>query len=683
MKKLKLFVMTFVAMFVAVVTVNAANVGVYGNPAKTAAEIVEALGGDSYAEASGNTVTLKQSIDNFPDLFIGSTSEPIILDLGSYNIKLQDDCQIALWGDANLTIKGTGSISNNREYPTIQLYATGNYLTVDGPTIENKYTTAIGPGGLITGGAIGSDLNTSAQNDKANTIEIKSGIVKGTQGINLNTNGTGKLIVSGGTIEGTVGAAVVVNGNTTGNVNATITGGTIKSNDNDGIGLAVHGRTITTVDGGKFTGWAGIYATSNGDITINKAEVTGTQYGVDGVDNSTIVINGGNITGAEAGVYSQGKTVDVKNGTIDGRYGVVAYDGVKTTISGGEITGDAAAVAGNGSDPSADTTINVTGGSLKGGIVGIYHPQKGKLNISGDAIIEGKSGIVARQGDVAITGGKIKATGTGDNITIGDAKDEGDTSGRVQLPSGVAVIVDNTEAGYEDEAKVTIDGGEFESKKEPLLTYGDEENLNKDIIVTFGSFDQDVALKYLDTDVEQSENGVVGKVSDITFDKPKSGSIKLPKNAAKGESVMATVTPDKGYEIAEIKILNEAGEELPFEAIKTGFIFTMPEGAVTVKVSFKKVQYDIVVEEDGKESTLTTDAGTTLKDLLDNYKGATGFKDKDGKDLDLDTPVQDGMYLVVVKESPNTLDNILTYISVAVLSLGFVGFTTRKVLKRN
>ncbi len=166
----------------------------------------------------------------------------------------------------------------------------------------------------------------------------------------------------------------------------------------------------------------------------------------------------------------------------------------------------------------------------------------------------------------------------------------------------------------------------------------------------------------------------------VNIEKTENGTVSTDKAVAKkGEEVTITYKGNEGYKAIEVIVTDANGKDVPVKVNK----FTMPDSEVTVKVIFEKIQYDIVVEEDGKETTLTVDAGTTLADLLENYKDATGFKNKDGKNLDLDTLVEADMHLVVVKEAPETLDNILTYVGMAIISLGVVGFTTRKALKRN
>lgn len=189
--------------------------------------------------------------------------------------------------------------------------------------------------------------------------------------------------------------------------------------------------------------------------TVKDAVVSGYQGGK--VSSPTIAIsvfNGGNLT-LESGkvestsnyaIRSQGNVwkqneddinsvVTIKNGYVIGREGGVGAigRGAIVNIDGGVIEAtDNAAVAGNGTNDDTyyfgGTTINITGGNIVGHIIsagyiacGIYHPQDGVLNISGETIYaDGGVGVLMRGGTMNMTGGDIVATGTASG-KVGDA----------------------------------------------------------------------------------------------------------------------------------------------------------------------------------------------------------------------------------------------------------------------
>ena len=69
--------------------------------------------------------------------------------------------------------------------------------------------------------------------------------------------------------------------------------------------------------------------------------------------------------------------------------------------------------------------------------------------------------------------------------------------------------------------------------------------------------------------------------------KTDNGSVSVsPKNAAAGVTVTVTVTPDKGYTIETLTVLDKDGKELKLTEKNGKYTFTMPAGKVEVKVTF-------------------------------------------------------------------------------------------------
>ncbi len=277
--------------------------------------------------------------------------------------------------------------------------------------------------------------------------------------------------------------------------------------------------------------------------------------------------------------------------TVDGSYGIGVFgENQKLTVNGGVIKAEAFAVAGNGRD-TKNSTIIINGGNLTStGNAAIYQPQTGTLTIN-NGNITGKVGIVARQGTVSVVNGNITANGTaGETINTGDAVKDGK---KIDIPSGVGIIVDNTESTYPNVAKVEVKGGDFTTNDGGVLAYGDEsDNATDEIVVIGGKFNQDVGKKYLSAQTSQSVSGVVGKVYNITAGPTENGTIAVNSNAAVGEVVALTLTPSAGYEVGEIKITTEDGTVIPVSADNT---FVMPEGNVLVTVTYKTIVLDEVL----------------------------------------------------------------------------------------
>lgn len=366
-------------------------------------------------------------------------------------------------------------------------------------------------------------------------------------------------------------------------------------NKNGSSALLVTGNAKVTINGGEFI--------QSGETNDNK------NYSAVSVDTATLKVE----EGADQTV------------TITGGIGVFGTSPSLTVVSG-TITAEDFAISGNGST-TFTSTINIQGGTIKSnGSAAIYNPQSGTLNITGGDI-EGKIGIVARGGTVTISdNANITATGKADETyEVGDATDR---SGKVKLPGGVGLIVDNTESYPHAEAEVK--GGNFTTEGDAVLAYKNEQNSDDKIKVSGGKFNQGIPAQYLDesADVEQSESGVVGKVYDITVEKTENGEVKVNKNAAVGETVKIETIAGKGYKLGKITVTySKDGKDEEVE-VKDGS-FVMPEGAVKVSVTFVKV--------DDTEAS----------------------------------------------ENPATYDGIFTYVTLAVASLGVLAVASKKVLKNN
>ena len=74
----------------------------------------------------------------------------------------------------------------------------------------------------------------------------------------------------------------------------------------------------------------------------------------------------------------------------------------------------------------------------------------------------------------------------------------------------------------------------------------------------------------------------------VSVDDVKHGTVTVsPKSASKGDTVTITATPDKGYELSGIKVIDQNGREVKLTDKGSGkYTFTMPAGKITVKVVF-------------------------------------------------------------------------------------------------
>ena len=106
--------------------------------------------------------------------------------------------------------------------------------------------------------------------------------------------------------------------------------------------------------------------------------------------------------------------------------------------------------------------------------------------------------------------------------------------------------------------------------------------------------------------------------NDVTVDsKAENGKITIDKDSAsKGSTVTITVTPDEGYEIDEIKVTDESGNEIKVTDKGNGkYTFTMPAKDVDIKADFK------AISDEEEKTVITMQIGNT--DVSVNEKTIT------------------------------------------------------------
>ena len=85
-----------------------------------------------------------------------------------------------------------------------------------------------------------------------------------------------------------------------------------------------------------------------------------------------------------------------------------------------------------------------------------------------------------------------------------------------------------------------------------------------------------------------SGGGSSGPSYSVSVDDVKHGTVTVsPESASKGDTVTITVTPDKGYVLESLTVLDKDGKALELTDKGSGkYTFTMPAGKVTVKAVF-------------------------------------------------------------------------------------------------
>ena len=253
-------------------------------------------------------------------------------------------------------------------------------------------------------------------------------------------------------------------------------------------------------------------------VTYTSGKITGTNLGLCAIKGGEIILESGSVESTgNMGVYAQGNLTtsgDAQHSkiTIKGGY-ILAQEyaasaqgrGAELNIEGGVLKAkDNAVVGGNGTKTGdkdyGDTTINISGGTMIGGIqsdgyiaCGVYHPQKGTLNITGGKFqITNGVGLLIRAGSANITGGEIVTTGSV-NGKVGDS----------QIIEGCYGVVYDSVSKYPGAAdvdKVAVGGNVkivTDDGNAPVKMRRPKDSSENKVGVTGGTFSGPVEKEYL------------------------------------------------------------------------------------------------------------------------------------------------------------------------------------------
>ena len=280
---------------------------------------------------------------------------------------------------------------------------------------------------------------------KTANIKLTANADFSTTSLEIPADYTGVLDLNGKHITSFV-SPVVVKGNWT------VMDSTAKENDlivnnvNDKNTVPYQFGSITT--GNVTTKRDAIHVQNNGTFVLQSGTVSATNIAIAVEAGSTATIDGGYVEAQESAL-------------------VVLGNDAKANINGGILLSkDNATVASNGLPQYAGTTINMTGGTLVSKITttgyipcGIYHPQKGTLNVTGGKIIaHGGVGILMRGGELKLGEPSTRAGIVID--TSGDKKPGKVGDAGLVVPGGQAIVMDSKSSYYDwRDMKATINSG--------------------------------------------------------------------------------------------------------------------------------------------------------------------------------------------------------------------------------
>lgn len=304
-----------------------------------------------------------------------------------------------------------------------------------------------------------------------------------------------------------------------------VSGGTLVVKDTAG------GGSIVGDYSGAGTG-IGIYVNSSGDLTFAGGDLI-----VGGASDDHAIRIDGNVAADNTSPYNSkvtvtGGTVGDATKTITGI--VVFGNGAELTVKDGTIQGHDFGISGNGSKGFGGTSITVSGGTVKSTTVGtdnatcgagIYHPQAGKLVITGGTIT-GDDGVQMKAGNLTMSAGTVAGTGTyptpapkvGSSILTGAALSlwsqaypgagmtvQLSETATLTSSNGYAIYESYPDSGSSELSSFAISGGTYTGSKGAAYMKGIS-SISKN--VTGGTFSSDPSALVSSPYVAKYTNGV-------------------------------------------------------------------------------------------------------------------------------------------------------------------------------
>ena len=596
--------------------------------------------------------TIKESVSTDTSTFIAGAAIGVLNQNGDANLTITLEgtntiaevgngiCVLAhneSTGNASLTIMGNGSLTASVSVNSgilVQSNGGNATLTIQNADVTAENSSSSGDGVTVRAGssssaslsvnggsltATGSGTHgagirflfgSSDSSSRTPSLNVSnSAIVKAsgdTGGITSNSSpvtpsGTG-IVFNNGT--GTVYGSVTLQENLTIGEGESLT-------IPEGSSLTVpEDKTITVESGGKLEGTP----IGNGTVKIAPT-ITTTESLPDGevgtVYSQTLTATGDptitwNVT---SGTLPAGLTLDTYTGTISG---------TPTTANTYSFTVTATNASGSDSKDlsitiSAPASVSVTGVSLNKDSLNLYVGDNETLTATVEPANATNKGVTwsSDKPDVATVdaNGKVTAVGEG-NTTITVTTEDGSKTATCEVTVTAATV---------PVTGVTL------NKTSTSLYVGDTETLTA-TVAPDNATNKNVTWSTSDANVATVENGVVTAVSAgtatitvttedgaktatctvtvsryssgggpttyaVTAPDAENGTVRVsPSRASRGTTVTITVTPDEGYELESLTVLDSRDNESTLTDKGDGkYTFTMPAGRVTVEASFAEI----------------------------------------------------------------------------------------------
>ena len=465
------------------------------------------------------------------------------------------------------------------------------------------------------------NINVQLLADNYEDVDIPSGA---NVTIDLNghtlTNVSGHTIVNNGTLSitdnsedgtGTVDCVTHGHGALVNYGNATIESGMLTRSTEAGASATNNGGNSWYVidNHGEMTFEGGrVYNTSHfsslvrnlGTMTVNAGEFENPMIALknDETSGSNVVmtINGGTITGGDQAVQNW-STAHINGGTFNGMVTTWNYAGNtgtgETTIGGtAVVNGNVLSVNYDNGDQIPSVTINdgtINGSLIKGTYSSVVVPSEPSASTS----------------IIVVSGG-----------SIANNKNNQDALPYYLTDTNVAKVETNT---LEIVPRSNLGAGNYiVAEGEPAIS---ESDLRPGLEV---EFDEETG-QYVVSEPDRPVTPPSNPSFDVTVDQPANGTITVsPDTAKEGDTVTITLVPDTGFELAQLTVADEDGDEVELTANADGpYSFEMPAGDVTIHASFADTWENPFSDVDADDWFYEEVRLANLLDLMHGYPDGT------------------------------------------------------------
>ena len=538
---------------------------------RTAEEFAKAIGGEEYAQVTGDTVTLRQN----------ACAEKNITMTGDFTVDLNGYSISSANGKYDLTIssaKGKQTIRSNdangkHNYSFIE--AAGGELTLD--TIWVGMARALS-GTLYVKRSTVIELEVSGGFAEASDSRLEFAVVNGTGDLTLRKteitkNSNTSLRVNGGKVsikDGTQIPCIVL-----------VTGGEVQ------------------IDGGTFSGYEGHWLQQEGGlVSVNNGNLTGTMLVMDG----ELDLHGGEYSSGEAGnlgLYQSGGKVTAENVYL-------ASTAMKEEAEDGEIYYNHRCIWLDGGELTLKNTV-VTGA--------VFINDGAKLEMTDSSIMTVNAVALYLDSSTAmITNGKLQGQnlavnlgGKNASVTLNGGDLSGDIWG-VLVGGGSFTMLDGTINGGKTgilvtgpKCKLTVTGGEVASPEVAL--YAEKGNTVQLSGGTFTGaknaiFAENGTMKnWLAKDCEMSGDGLPDLFDPASESETGPGTVRIVEadyvgKAEKANEIMAKLPTDSSkIEKGDLALI-EAAEEAYDAASADKNVKKLLDKALVKRVKAARKAYD-------------------------------------------------------------------------------------------